>query len=181
MTDDPSDPEEAHAMTDTAALPQVYPDHEPLCVDVPIGHLMPALDGGPRSRVPIHLSLDVEFYRRNTSQWGGTLDAAAHKYRLRGSFLELFTQVRVRYGLRSRAPSRWVPGFGVFGAADGPWPLTRFRPASGVDLADLLRMSELSEMYDRNLKTPLDGPATAVLIPREHERELRDIAPRLAG
>lgn len=160
-----------------------HPDHEPLCIDVPIGHLAPAMDGRVRSRVPIHLSLDVEFYTRETGQWGGTVDAATHKYRLRGSFLELSTQVRVRYALPSRTVSRWVPGFGVFGMPTGPWPLDRFRPASDVDLGDLVRLAELSRVYNHNMKehATVDAPVRAAFIPREHERELRDIAARLAG
>lgn len=167
-------------MTDAAPL-QTYPDHEPLCIDVPIGHLVPAVDGGPRSRVPIHLSLDIEFVTRATRQWGGTVDAAAHKYRLRGVFLELSIQVRVRYGARRRAPSRWESGFGAFGDPGGLWPLSRFRPASGVDVDDLLRLADVSVLYNRNLRSSLDGPTNAVFIPRDHERELRAIAARLAS
>lgn len=161
--------------------PRALPDHEPLCLDVPIGHIVPAMDGGPRSRVPIHLSLDIEFYARDTRRWGGTVDAAGHQFRYRGSFLELVTQVRVRYARRTRTPSRWVAGFGMFGADEGPWPLARFRPASGVDVVDLLRLAELSRVHHRNLFGSVDGPNSARFIPRGHERELRDIAARLAG
>lgn len=150
-------------------------DHEPLCTNVLIGRVL------NRYRWSTHLRLTVEFFRRQTSNFGGSVKAAEARYQLRGSFMELQIQVRSR-------PAPWITpadewshtGLDQFGDPDGPWPPSRFLLATGIDLDDLTRLAALSRRYNRNWDhAPANAPSRAVFIPREAEQEIRDIAERL--
>lgn len=155
-----------------------------LCDDVPIGRVIqrrPA-PGGMTLLVEEYLSVDVSFHPRHTAFFHGTVESADHRFRLRGPVLELLIEVHVRPLAPWAEVARYVNGLHQLGDADGPWPLVRFQPAPGVLIGTVLRLGELSQMYNQNLRFALvsfDKPARAVFIPREHERELREIAARL--
>jgi hypothetical protein len=154
--------------------PQDYPesDLERLCDNILIGRVL------NRVRMSTWLALCVDLYRRHTANFGGPLQVVRHRYRMSGPLTELTVQVRSIPG--TLAPALFVR-FDEFGAPGGPWPLERFRAAHGVDVRDLVRLAELSRKYNFNMHgyASPDPSPRAVLIPRDDEQEIREIASRL--
>lgn len=166
------------------SLPNVA-KQQTLCEDTPIGRVVRrySAPGGVTLLVDEFLSVDVSFHKRHTDFFHGTVTSVEHDYRLRGPILELLIEVRVRRFTQSREPYKFVTGLHQLGDPDGPWPLDRFQPAPGILIGTLLRLAELSQMYNLNVRFAIaaeDGKlARAVFIPREHEQEIRDIAARI--
>lgn len=129
-----------------------------------------------------YLSIDIEFDRRATSFLADRrVVAAEFDFQMRGCFLVLATQIRVRALTRHGVLYRFVPNVGLLGHPGGPWPLSRFQVTSGVDLLDLYRLTDLSMKYHHNMFGTANSPTMVRFIPRSHERELRGIAARLAS
>lgn len=160
--------------------------HQTLCADVPIGRVLhrSLLPDGTPLDVEHYLSLNVEFYRRHTDFHVGGVNEIEHRFGLRGPVLELSLQVLVRHLAPWRHVAQFVNDLHQLGDPRGPWPLNRFTPAPGVTLGAVLRLAELSRVYNHNLKDfeNFDGaPTRAVFIPREVEQEIREITGQLAG
>lgn len=163
--------------------PSRFPGHvEVLCRDVPIGRIT----SNPHPRLPTfaatYLSLDVELAWRDTSGLlANKVIAEGHPFAMRGVFGVLATEVCERPVRRRRSPARYVKNFALFGHSTGPWPLARFQVASGVDLADLVRLGELARVYHSNMiNLDVDEIALVRFIPRECEEELRQVAAKIA-
>lgn len=145
---------------------------ESLCRDAPIGRvLVPARRAA--APIPVYLSVDIQLSWRSTRR--DKVVDPSRGYRFSGTLPVLGIQLILRAFGPDRPPFRFVDGLGEPGdCAPG-----QFQPRAGI-LADILRLGELSQQYNRNMRTHVNAPPTVVFIPREHERELRDIAARLA-
>jgi hypothetical protein len=154
-----------------------------LCDDVPFGVVMrrSLLSDGMPLDVEHYLSVTVEFWHRLSKFHDATLIHAEHKFRVSGPVLELNLQVLVRPLAPWGEVAKYEAGLRQLGDPDGPWPLDRFRTTPGVTLGAVMRLRELSNEYNHNLKDPraIDAPTRAVLIPREVEQEIRTIAAQL--
>ena len=147
-----------------------------LCIDAPIGRVV-IPPRTPACFLAVYLSVDVEISWRDTKAHTA-VNVASQRYRFAGPMLVVAVQLRVR-PLRRRAVPYFVDGLGSLGDPAGPWPLGRLQLKAGVNLADVLRLGELSRLYNRNMHSQVDASTTALLVPRADERELWEIAGRL--
>lgn len=143
-------------------------EFETLCDQVPLGH-----------RRRLYLSLNVALVARHTRDWGGRVwtSLAGQRVAFRGPFRELAVETVVTCDRAEGNAVRYLRGFPFLRINRKDWV-----SAPGVELADLSRLAELTQVYRANLITVQAGHSVVNeirILPTEVETELRRIASRL--